>query len=52
MSTVADADLVVVLYNGAVVERGHSAELLRRGGRYAELVGRRGSLVTGLDTGR
>ncbi|WP_040791568.1 ABC transporter ATP-binding protein [Nocardia paucivorans] len=33
--TVADADTVVVLEDGAIVERGRPAELLARGGRFA-----------------
>ncbi|GAB2690141.1 ABC transporter ATP-binding protein [Nocardia thraciensis] len=34
--TVADADTVVVLEDGEIVERGGPAELLARGGRFAE----------------
>ncbi len=37
VSTVCDADLIVVLDDGAIVERGTHAELLALGGRYAEL---------------
>jgi ATP-binding cassette subfamily B protein len=37
VSTVCDADLIVVLDDGAVVERGTHATLLAHGGRYAEL---------------
>jgi ATP-binding cassette subfamily B protein len=40
LSTVFDADQIVVLDHGRVVERGRHDELLARGGRYAELVGR------------
>jgi ATP-binding cassette subfamily B protein len=36
-STVAAADLVVVLDHGRVIEQGTHTELLARGGRYAEL---------------
>ncbi|MEU4313210.1 ABC transporter ATP-binding protein [Nocardia sp. NPDC024068] len=35
LETVADADTVVVLENGAIAERGRPAELLARGGRFA-----------------
>jgi ATP-binding cassette subfamily B protein len=35
LETVADADAVVVLEDGAVVERGAPADLLARGGRFA-----------------
>jgi ATP-binding cassette, subfamily B, bacterial len=38
LSTVVDADLIVVLDAGEIVERGTHAELLAHGGRYAELV--------------
>jgi subfamily B ATP-binding cassette protein MsbA len=38
LSTVRDADLVVVLADGRAVEQGTHAELLRRGGLYARLV--------------
>ncbi|OGF21382.1 MAG: hypothetical protein A2V63_00020 [Candidatus Eisenbacteria bacterium RBG_19FT_COMBO_70_11] len=37
VSTVRDADLIVVLDRGSIVERGTHDELLRHGGRYAEL---------------
>lgn len=37
METVAEADTVVVLEDGAVVERGAPAELLARGGEFAAL---------------
>ncbi|MEU8892669.1 ABC transporter ATP-binding protein [Streptomyces sp. NPDC048442] len=35
LETVADADTVVMLENGTVVERGRPAELLARGGKFA-----------------
>jgi ATP-binding cassette subfamily B protein len=37
LSTVRDADVIVVLDDGRVVETGTHRELLRRGGLYAEL---------------
>ena len=37
LSTVRDADLILVLEQGGVVERGTHTELLAAGGRYAEL---------------
>jgi len=40
LSTVRDADQIVVLDQGAVVERGTHDELLERGGMYAALVAR------------
>jgi ATP-binding cassette, subfamily B, bacterial len=40
LSTVQDADQIVVLDGGQIVERGTHEELLDLGGRYAELVGR------------
>jgi ATP-binding cassette subfamily B protein len=40
LSTVQDADQIVVLDSGQIVERGTHEELLDLGGRYAELVGR------------
>jgi ATP-binding cassette, subfamily B, bacterial len=40
LSTVRDADQIVVLDRGRVVEVGAHAELLARGGRYAELAAR------------
>ncbi|KIW29284.1 uncharacterized protein PV07_05109 [Cladophialophora immunda] len=38
LSTIQHADVIYVLERGSVVERGNHAELMRRGGRYAELV--------------
>lgn len=38
LSTVADADWLLVMDSGHVVEQGTPAELLNRGGRYAEMV--------------
>jgi ATP-binding cassette subfamily B protein len=40
ISTIADADQILVLDHGQIVERGRHNELLAVGGRYAELVGR------------
>ncbi|HEX3802994.1 MAG TPA: ABC transporter ATP-binding protein [Solirubrobacteraceae bacterium] len=40
LSTVRDADQIVVLDQGAIVERGTHEELLERGGYYAALVSR------------
>ncbi|MGV9822032.1 ABC transporter ATP-binding protein [Nocardia xishanensis] len=37
LETVADADTVVVLENGSIVERGRPAELLARNGKFAAL---------------
>jgi ABC-type multidrug transport system fused ATPase/permease subunit len=37
LSTVRDADLILVVEDGHIVERGTHDELLARGGRYAEL---------------
>ncbi|MEU2035435.1 ABC transporter ATP-binding protein [Nocardia amamiensis] len=37
LSTVVDADQIVVLHRGAIAERGTHAELLERGGRYAQM---------------
>ncbi|HSY47943.1 MAG TPA: ABC transporter transmembrane domain-containing protein [Thermoanaerobaculia bacterium] len=38
LSTVRDADLILVMDQGRVVERGRHDELMERGGRYGELV--------------
>ncbi len=43
LSTVVDADQIVVLDDGRVAERGTHDELLRRGGLYAELWARQAS---------
>jgi ABC-type bacteriocin/lantibiotic exporter with double-glycine peptidase domain len=39
LSTVRDADVILVLDRGAIVERGSHSELLRQAGHYARLVG-------------
>ncbi|MGI9659609.1 MAG: ATP-binding cassette domain-containing protein, partial [Gaiellaceae bacterium] len=40
LSTVREADQIVVLDRGEIVERGSHPDLMATGGRYAELVGR------------
>jgi ABC-type multidrug transport system fused ATPase/permease subunit len=40
LSTVVEADQVAVVEDGRVVEAGSLADLLDRGGRFAELYGR------------
>lgn len=40
LSTIVHADIIVVLEGGRIVERGTHSELLRAGGRYAEMVAR------------
>jgi len=37
LSTIVDADTILVLDEGTLVEQGDHAQLLQRGGRYAEL---------------
>jgi ATP-binding cassette, subfamily B, bacterial len=38
LSTVIDAELILLMENGRIVEQGRHNELMRRRGRYAELV--------------
>ena len=38
LSTVANADLILVFDKGSIVERGRHAELVRAGGLYSELL--------------
>jgi ATP-binding cassette, subfamily B, bacterial len=46
LSTVRDADQIVVLDRGRIVETGRHEQLIGRGGRYAALVTRDGTLAT------
>jgi len=48
LSTVRDADRIVVLDEGRVAEIGRHAELLERGGLYARLVHRQLAAVPAL----
>jgi ATP-binding cassette, subfamily B, bacterial len=47
LSTVRDADQIIVLDHGRLVESGRHDELLRAGGRYATLTSRGGELDSG-----
>lgn len=42
LSTIVDADMIIVMENGRVVERGRHGELLAKGGVYARLYGMQG----------
>ena len=46
LSTVRDADQIIVLDHGRLVESGRHDELLAAGGRYATLAARDAELVT------
>jgi ABC-type multidrug transport system fused ATPase/permease subunit len=47
LATVRNADLIVVLDRGRIVESGSHDALLARGGRYAELFGRQAYIGVG-----
>ncbi len=47
LSTIRDADLIVVLADGRIVERGAHAELLAAGGEYARLLARQATREDG-----
>jgi ATP-binding cassette subfamily B protein len=49
LSTVRDADQIVVLDRGRIVERGTHDELLERGGRYAALAARGDAATTAVE---
>ncbi len=38
LSTIKNSDMILVLENGEIIERGNHAELLRQGGKYAHLL--------------
>ena len=46
LSTVRDADQIIVLHHGRIVETGRHDDLIRAGGRYAALVSRDAKLAT------
>ncbi|MGW1668198.1 ABC transporter ATP-binding protein [Streptomyces sp. NPDC002324] len=52
LSTVRDADQIVVLDSGRAVERGTHEELMERGGRYAALVRRDARLTPGHESAK
>ncbi|KAG2448115.1 hypothetical protein HYH02_006700 [Chlamydomonas schloesseri] len=47
LSTIADADIIVVMATGQVVEQGSHTELLARGGLYAEMWNRQAQTAQG-----
>ncbi|HIP78917.1 MAG TPA: ABC transporter ATP-binding protein, partial [Kiloniellaceae bacterium] len=52
LSTIASLDRLVVMDQGRIVEQGNHAELLRRGGLYAQLWERQSGGFLGLDAER
>lgn len=49
LSTIADADLIVVLKEGVVVEQGSHEQLLDQGGVYAELWSKQAHTTASVD---
>ncbi len=50
LSTVRDADLILVFHEGEIVERGTHAELLDKNGRYTQLWSKQSSASSDKDT--
>ena len=38
LSTIKNSDLILVLEDGEIIERGNHAELIQHGGKYAQLL--------------